>query len=255
MAVQHAFGQCPTEGAGQFPAVDCGGGGFGGGGGGGIGGGGTGDATCWADLEVVDPDTLNAAQEAYLTEYITAFNDALHQAPIGAYGEYIDVASFVDTLILNELLRNGDAYTRSVYFYKDRDQKIVSGPLWDFNLILADGGTTFCNNNPVGWAYEFRHGSNDWFQRLIADTGFLDLVRSRWRALRTGVLSQSNLESLIATTAAPLTNAVVRDYERWPICDVATGIFSVPEGDTWDAQLQVMRDFLRARAEWLDAQW
>lgn len=255
MAVQHAFGQCPTEGAGQFPAVDCGGGGFGGGGGGGIGGGGTGDATCWADLEVVDPDTLNAAQEAYLTEYITAFNDALHQAPIGAYGEYIDVASFVDTLILNELLRNGDAYTRSVYFYKDRDQKIVSGPLWDFNLILADGGTTFCNNNPVGWAYEFRHGSNDWFQRLIADTAFLDLVRSRWRALRTGVLSQSNLESLIATTAAPLTNAVVRDYERWPICDVATGIFSVPEGDTWDAQLQVMRDFLRARAEWLDAQW
>lgn len=254
--IQHAFGQCPTEGSGQFPAVDCGGGGFGGGGGGGFGGGGgIGDATCWSDLEVVDPATLNAPQEAYLTEYITAFNDAIHRSPMGPYADYIDVASFVDTLILNELLRNGDAYTRSVYFYKERDQKIVAGPLWDFNLILADGGTTFCNNNPVGWAYEFRNGSNDWFQRLIAEGSFADLVRTRWRTLRTGVLSQANLENLIASTAAPLSNAVSRDYERWPICDVATGIFSVPEGDTWEAQLQVMKDFLRARGEWLDSQW
>lgn len=259
-AVQHGFGLCPTEGAGQFPAVDCGAGGFGGGGGGfggggGLGGGGSRGGTCWADLEVVDPDPLNAAQRAYLTDYITAFNDAIHQSPLGAYGEYIEVASFVDTLILNELVRNGDAYTRSVYFYKERNQKIVAGPLWDFNLTLASGGTTFCNNNPVGWAYEFRRGSNDWFQRLIGDPAFSDQVRSRWRALRSGVLSQTNLEALIAAITAPLTNAVVRDYARWPICDVANGIFTVPKGDTWEAQLQVMRDFLRARAEWIDTQW
>src|SRR5690606_6045022 len=80
-AVQHAFGQCPTEGAGQCPPVDCGGGGFGGGGGGR--GGGSRGGTCWADLEVVDPDPLNAAQEAYLTDYITAFNDAIHESPLG----------------------------------------------------------------------------------------------------------------------------------------------------------------------------
>ncbi len=258
-AVQHAFGQCPTADAEQFPPVDCGGGGgMGGGFGGGFGGtggGGTNTATCWADLEVVEPKSLNPAQEAYLTQYVTDFNATLHTSPLGAYGDYIDVASFADTLILNELLRNGDAYTRSVYFYKDRDQKLVAGPLWDFNLILVGGGATFCNNNPVGWAYEFRRGSNDWFQRLIADPAFLDAVRARWRQLRGGVLSQGSLDNLIATTTGPLANAVVRDYERWPICDVADGIFDVPAGDTWQAQLQVMSDFLRARGEWLDSQW
>lgn len=261
-AVQHAFGQCPTSGADQFPPVDCGGGGFGGGMGGGFGGGfgggggaGTTTATCWADLEVVDPKLPNPAQEAYLTQYVTELNATLHSSPLGAYEDYIDVASFVDTLILNELLRNGDAYTRSVYFYKDRDQKLVAGPLWDFNLILVGGGATFCNNNPVGWAYEFRRGSNDWFQRLIADPAFLDAVQTRWRQLRSGPLSQDGLDNLIASTAAPLTNAAVRDYERWPICDVADGIFDVPAGDTWEAQLQVMSDFLRARGEWLDSQW
>lgn len=256
-AVQHAFGTCPSEGAGQFPAVMCGGGGgLGGGGGGGIGGmGGSTSATCWADLEVVDPGTPNAEQMAFLTEYITDLNDTLHQSPLGPYADYIDITSFVDTLILNELLRNGDAYTRSVYFHKERGGKVVAGPLWDFNLILADGGTTFCNNNPVGWAYEFRRGSNDWFQRLVSDATFLDLVRARWRELRGSVLSQGALDTTIATTAAPLANAAARDYERWPICDVAQGIFSVPEGDTWQAQLDVMSAFLQARAEWLDSQW
>jgi hypothetical protein len=254
--VQHAFGQCPTGTSETIPPIECGGsgGGFGGGFGGGTGG--SGGGTCWSDLEVVDPKVPNAAQQAYLTQYVSELNEILHLTPLGAYGDYIDVASFVDTLILNELLRNGDAYTRSVYFYKGRDQKLVAGPLWDFNLTLAGGGATFCNHNPEGWAYEFRRGSNDWFQRLIGDPAFLDAVKSRWRTLRESILSQKNLESLISTIASPLSGAVARDYERWPICDVADdSMFAIPEGDTWDAQLQVMRDFLRARGVWLDAQW
>lgn len=254
--VQHAFGQCPTGTSETIPPIECGGsgGGFGGGFGGGTGA--SGGGTCWSDLEVVDPKVPNAAQEAYLTQYVSELNEILHLTPLGAYGDYIDVASFVDTLILNELLRNGDAYTRSVYFYKGRDQKLVAGPLWDFNLTLAGGGATFCNHNPEGWAYEFRRGSNDWFQRLIGDPAFLDAVKSRWRTLRESILSQTNLESLISTIASPLSGAVARDYERWPICDVSDdSMFAIPEGDTWDAQLQVMRDFLRARGVWLDAQW
>src|SRR5690606_8141211 len=111
--IQHRFGQCPTEGAGQFPPTQGGcegdpapgpGGGFAGGG---FGGGGFGGAapmptganstapevpTCWGDLEVVDPKLPNVEQTAYLTEYITAFNDTLHQEPLGAYADYIDVA-------------------------------------------------------------------------------------------------------------------------------------------------------------------
>lgn len=254
--VQHAFGQCPTGTSETIPPIECGGsgGGFGGGFGGGTGA--SGGGTCWSDLEVVDPKVPNAAQEAYLTQYVSELNEILHLTPLGAYGDYIDVASFVDTLILNELLRNGDAYTRSVYFYKGRDQKLVAGPLWDFNLTLAGGGATFCNHNPEGWAYEFRRGSNDWFQRLIGDPAFLDAVKSRWRTLRESILSQTNLESLISTIASPLSGAVARDYERWPICDVADdSMFAIPEGDTWDAQLQVMREFLRARGAWLDTQW
>jgi hypothetical protein len=209
--------------------------------------------SCWADLEVVDPTPLADAQKAWLTQYVTKINDALHQNPMGPYGDFVEVGSFVDTFLLNEFTRNMDAYARSVFFYKDRDAKVVAGPLWDFNLTFAVGGY-FCNDNPAGWQYEQRMGTNDWFHRLAEDPAFMALVAARWKELRTGPFSQQAMEARIAALAAPLANAVVRDFERWPVCSVADNLFAVPEGETWEEQLQVVRDFLSLRGQWLDTQ-
>jgi hypothetical protein len=210
--------------------------------------------TCWEALEVVDPAPLIDEQKAWLTNYVTQLNNALHAEPIGDYGQFIDVASFVDFFLINEFTKNGDAYVRSVYLHKDRDAKIVAGPLWDYNLTMAAGGSLFCNDNPTGWAYDFRIGSNDWFQTLASDPAFMSLVAERWRELRGGAMAQAQLEALVEQLAAPLRNASVRDFERWPVCDVATGLFAVPEGETWDEQLQVLRDFMLARGDWMDTQ-
>ncbi len=209
------------------------------------------EGTCWADLEVVDPDPLSEGQRAWLTQYVVNVNDSIHSH--SAYADFIDVASFVDTFIINELTRNMDAYVRSVYFYKERGEKVVAGPLWDFNLIMALGGF-FCNDNPVGWQYEMRKGTNDWFQTLAADPGFMTQVATRWKELRQGLLSQASTDALIATLSAPLASAAVRDFARWPTCQVSKGIFLVPAGDTWESQLQVMKDFLLQRAAWMDSQ-
>jgi hypothetical protein len=61
------------------------------------------------DLEVVDPKIPNAEQEAWLATHLQGFHDSLHRIPIGDYTAYIDVLSFVDYLIINELTRNVDA--------------------------------------------------------------------------------------------------------------------------------------------------
>ena len=53
-------------------------------------------------------------------------HDTLHLEPIGDYAQFIDVPSFIDYLIVNELTRNVDAYVRSAYYHKDRDGKLIS---------------------------------------------------------------------------------------------------------------------------------
>ena len=252
--------------ASEEPTLACtgsnplGGGGFGGPGGGFPGGGtpagpvpgGAAAGTCWTDLEVVDPEPLAPAQADYLTSYVQTFHDALHDAPFASYSQYIDVASFVDVFIVNELTRNLDAYTRSAYYYKDRDQLLTAGPLWDFNLTLGMGFGT--NLNVEGWQFEERNVASDWFRILGADPDFLALVSARWSELRGGLLSEAGLNARIDGLIAPLGNAVVRDYERWPVAEVAQGIFQIPTVPTFGEQIQVMRDWLSERLAWLDSQ-
>jgi hypothetical protein len=82
----------------------------------------------------------------------------------------------------------------------------------------------------------------------------MTLVATRWKELRQGILSQTSTDALIAQLTAPLAQAAVRDFQRWPTCQVSKGIFLVPAGDTWESQIQVVKDFVLQRSAWLDSQ-
>jgi hypothetical protein len=221
-----------------------------------MGGGGTESGTCWVDLEVVDPEPLASEQAAWLTEYVQQLHDALHAMPIGDYAASIDVPSFVDYLIVNELTRNVDAYVRSAYYHKDRDGKLKAGPLWDYNFALAVGGQN-TTDPEGGFQYDGSRNVNDWYPKLVEDPAFMTLVKTRWQELRRGALSDARLAERVTALAAPLEAAVVRDYERWPVAQVYAnpGIVRGPTVETWDAQLQALRDYLVQRTAWIDAQY
>lgn len=240
------------QAAAEEPILECTGsdpisGGFGGP----MGGGGT----CWVDLEVVDPETPNAEQEAWLTTHIQTFHDSLHQTPIGDYTAYIDVPSFVDYLIINELTRNVDAYVRSAFYFKDRDGKIKAGPLWDYNFSLAVGGSNTIDPTG-GFQFEGTRNVNNWYPKLVAEPAFMAQVRARWLELRQGVLSEAALDDRVTALAAPLESAIVRDYAKWPVAEVVepNGFVRGPTVATWEGQLAALRTFLRARATWMDSE-
>lgn len=214
--------------------------------------------TCWLDLEVVDPDPLGAEQKTWLTEYIQKFHDSLHAEPIGDYESYIDVPSFINYFIISELTLNVDAYTKSAYYFKDRDQKLKAGPLWDYNFAL--GGVGAQNAAPqsasqTGWRYNGNRDVNHWYPMLTSDPKFMTQVKTRYTELRKTLLSDSAVKERIATMSAPLKNAVVRDYARWPVSSIilsTTGFYGGPTAPTWEAQVAVLQDFVLARLAWMD---
>ena len=60
----------------------------------------------------------------------------------------------------------------------------------------------------------------------------------------------------VTKLSAPLTQAITRDFAKWPVADViksASGFTGGPTAPTWEGQIQVMRDFLKARVTFLDA--
>ena len=228
----------------------------------------TGSTNCWAWLYLYDPNCYPNAtppsQLDYITQHIQELNDVLHSPdfadPATGYPSYLDVDSVVDQVIVNELGRELDSYIRSAYFYKDRNDKIFAGPLWDYNLALGVGmsGMGLDNVSTSGWQYEQTREpiANDWIPVLMTDPEFVSRLAERWRQLRQGICSDTELDARIDALAAPLVQAAQRNFERWDnLTSPTVGPFDTPTDPTWEGQLETLRSWLHQRVAWLDSQW
>ncbi len=75
------------------------------------------------------------------------------------YHAWIDVESFVAELMVQEAMRNSDAYGWSGYFHKDLGSKINAGPVWDFDQ--SAGNSSYPDNGVVeGWLFSHSGTSN-----------------------------------------------------------------------------------------------
>ena len=124
------------------------------------------------------------------------------------YKNFIDVDSFVDYFLINELTCNYDAGSLSTYIYKDIDGKYRMC-VWDFNSACDAYQESAI---PVN---EFRLDNALWFQMLFKDKEFTDRVIERYYELRETVFSEEYLFGFIDDTVFYLGDAVERNYDKW----------------------------------------
>ena len=206
-----------------------------------------------------EADDLNAPQMEYIEGHITAFEDALAGPDFAdselGYRPFVDVNSFVDLYLINELSKNIDGYRLSTYFYKQKDSnggKIVMGPWWDYNLSL--GNVDYCEGaNTEGFEVDTDCGNANpfWWERMLEDTAYRDMTRCLWEDYRSAAWSNESIHNTIDSLAALLQEANVRDFARWP----RLGEYVWPNafvGQTYQEELEYMRDWIDDRLEWLD---
>ena len=212
-----------------------------------------------------DQNDILPAQENYIQTYITNFENALNgpnfEDTLLGYRNYIDVLSFIDFFIINELTRNVDGYRLSTYLYKDKDSKggkINMGPLWDFNLAL--GNANYCNGSFInGWAADFNYvcsGDNwlnpFWWERLTQDTTYNNQLRCRWENLRLNQLHLDTIINYIDTMALYLGESQQRNFVQWPIL----GTYVWPNdyiGTTYTDEINYLKNWITNRIAWIDA--
>ncbi len=214
--------------------------------------------------EYPDVDEIVPQQAEYIKNYVTGFEDALRTGSfldnISGYKSFIDVESFVDYAIVNEVTRNIDAYRLSTFLYKDRiDEggKLFIGPIWDYNL--AFGNADYCEGwSTEGWAWDFNQVCNEdfwlipfWWHRFLSDIEFATMLNNRWVELRNGPYGTEKLLSYIDSVSTGLAAARQRNFERWDIL----GSYIWPNyfvGDTYDQEVKYLKSWLSDRLDWLD---
>jgi len=172
------------------------------------------------------PDEIVSEQENYIQDFIESFERMMagenYADPEHGYPSIIDIGSFVDYAIVNELTKNVDAYRISAFMYKDKDSrggKLVMGPVWDHNRSLGnvdyyDGWIT------EGWHIEFdQFKPTDknlpiWWSLIWQDTTFSTALSACWHTLRKDILSEARLSSTIDSIAILLSESQERNFNR-----------------------------------------
>jgi hypothetical protein len=197
------------------------------------------------------PEEPATEQLTYIQQYIQQVEDAIHADdfadPDTGYAKYIDVDSFVDWYLVNELMKNNDAiFFSSVWMYKQRNGKLFMGPLWDFDI--AAGNVDFNDNDkPEGWWVR----RSAWFVRLYQDPAFEARVRDRWNALKAEQFD--TLPDYIDASATVLTQAADNNFQRWPILDTLVWPNPVAMG-SYEGEVRHLREWMQTRIAWIDTE-
>jgi hypothetical protein len=156
----------------------------------------------------------------------------------------IDIPSFIDFIIINELASNVDGYEFSTFFHKDRNGKLRAGPVWDFNLTYG--------NDLFDWGFDRSHtdiwqffdqdnmGPKFW-KDLFDDPMFNCYLTRRWQELTANgmPLNSEEIFALIDATTSLINEAAGRQE----IVSGTTGTFS--------QQILEIKAFITERINWI----
>lgn len=199
---------------------------------------------------IKSPDDINPTQLNYIRNYVQETENAIFAANFAdsqnGYAKYINVNSFINWYLVQELVKNQDARNySSIFYYKDRDGKLGMGPLWDFDLSM--GNVDYSDAiNPRGWWV--RNGA--WFNRLFQDPAFKQKVKDRWDEIKDKEIADAFKN--IDKHATYLELSQRENFKRWDILNEK--VWPNPQVfGTYEGEVNQIKSWLTTRITWLDA--
>ena len=216
-----------------------------------------------------EPDyaDMTLKQIQYINGAVDAMEDAFaspnFKDPEEGYRKYIDVQSFMDYQLINELAHNVDAYRLSAKLYKRRDSvdSRFKMALWDLNLGFGNcrHNQGYFTDNWISRMNSMLYQNGDimipfWWTRLIQDNEYVLARRARWKEMREGNLRSDRLWATIDSLANEVTccGAEARNSQAWP----RWGVWVWPNhyvSTSYDDEINFIKEWLTERIIWLDA--
>jgi hypothetical protein len=192
------------------------------------------------------PEEVTSQQNTYIKGQffsLASTSNANNTSYINGFPSVIDVPTFIDFMISNELASNADGYQFSTYFHKDRNGKLRAGPIWDFNLTY--------NNDLPGWdvrsksdIWQFSDRANEgakFWTDLFNNPTYKCYMSKRWNTLiQNGQpLNYSRITEFIDETVNTISEAAIREHQKW-------GTLS-----EFSMELTKLKSFLSTRISWI----
>ena len=233
----------------------------------------------WIVVKYPDEDDINDAQFSYIKSHFQTMENALYAKDFteNGYRKYFDIESFLKYFILEEFAGNPDAFW-STYFYKHRgDDKLYTGPAWDFNLGFDNDYRIYRTSqnsvyddegNKIGYVW-----NPNWLFQTQVEGGitagdmlnFVDIIieqdpenvkelKTMWTNFRgTGLFSEESVIAYIDEQAALLESSQTLNYQRWDV--LGTRLFHNPTSAVYTSYAQAvdsLKAYIKTRVKWFD---
>ena len=210
-----------------------------------------------------EPEIPDASQYKYVVNYLNSFEAALQgpdfKDPDKGYAAWIDIPSFVNYYILEELVKNIDGNVRrSTFLTKEEGKKLEMYHVWDFDLAIGNcnyfnkefpGSTDDYTGFYIRDYNQYYTKNTGWYYRLFQDPAFVAAVKKRWNELKPRFETiPSYIEDQVDLIG---DDAVGRNFKRWPVLQEQ---FTCPQRSlyTYRDHVAYMKNFYINRLDWLD---
>ena len=198
--------------------------------------------------ELPKPASVTPEQNSYIYNEFSKLettSSANNTSLINGYPSVIDVPSFIDFMLINELSSNSDGYQFSTFFHKDRGGKLRAGPIWDFNLTYGNDLFFWGLDRSHYDLWQFSNGDNEgakFWRDLFNDPNYKCYLAKRWAELTQAgqPLNYNSLVQYIDATVTAMSDAKDREQQRWG---------TIPDQAT---EISNLKTFLFNRIKWIN---
>lgn len=215
-----------------------------------------GQGDCYA---LKSPAYASENQVSYIADLMQEFQDAV-ESPDGIhpetgkhYSEYIDVTSFVQKYLVEEISKNYDGGVTSSFFYKPQDMvshKIFAGPAWDYDLVFGNCNLDKIISNPIGVTKLSNHiYGTKLFAELYEKEDFYAQMTKMYEEKALPYLNYL-LEEGIDQMSKEIRQSVKMDDIRWEDLENRYQYY-----EEYDNNVRYLKYFIERRRDFLNEVW
>ncbi|KAA6329200.1 hypothetical protein EZS27_021972 [termite gut metagenome] len=201
-------------------------------------------------INVKSPEDTDESKIGFIKTAINDLEEAMFGTssnfPQNNYKELIDIKSFINYLLVNEIVRNEElGHPKSTYMYKKKGGKICMGPLWDFDWAFGYNGSgqNYFNYFDSILFYDRSVSSNSigtrFFTQFFKDPEFRLEYKKQWNEIKNSI---SDMDIFIQEMGVYLQKSAIENKEEWTHNLYHTG------------QINLMHTWLKGRIDYLDIQ-
>ena len=196
------------------------------------------------------PQHASKEQVHYIRDYVEHIEQLVQNGQPQVW-DYLDIDSFVKRFLVDELSMEIDAGVTSMYFYKERDDdKLYSGPVWDYDSAFGDGASAIRN----GYDYQYTTLENcadaynclNWYTKLYETPEVQQRLREEYEKILP--VCERLLGQQIDEYVRTIYASVEMDRLRWSYREEARYA-------DYDANVKYTKYYMAQRLNWLCERW